>query len=170
MRDWVKKLGVPSGAVRYILRVPQIESIPVPEGSLLAEYGGPEDYRDCFARIVPGDVSLEQFIQRFYRSMAFLPERLILKAIRAPASSNDAIALARGDTDRFGVWKVAQRQENQILLESKSTGTASWLCIEPTEKGTRLIFGSWVGNLEQSGWRVLQTAHVWYSRELLSAV
>ncbi|WP_234033139.1 hypothetical protein [Erythrobacter rubeus] len=187
----------------------------MPPGSLLAAFGGPEDYRDCFIRDVPnvdgGEVSLAQFIERFYSSTAFLPERLILKALGTPASRADIRALARGETDRFGAWRVVERRDHnaggevaehgpagsasptgrpqarkgrgnrsaealrktrleEILLESKDTNTASWFAVEPRKDGTRLYFGSWVGGIDQSGWRGLMHAHVWYSRVLLGGV
>ncbi|EAQ28823.1 hypothetical protein NAP1_14528 [Erythrobacter sp. NAP1] len=159
-----------------------VTACDVPEGSLLAQFGGPEDYRDCFWRDVAGEVTLAQFIERFYSSTAFLPERLILKALRTPASSADIRALAKGETDRFGAWRLVERREArsssgavgrenaQVLLESKDTNTASWFCVEPREGGTRLYFGSWVGGIDQSGWRAMLAAHVWYSRVLLGGV
>ena len=58
-----------------------VTACEVPEGSLLAQYGGPGDYRDCFVREVPGEVSLEAYIERFYSSMAFAPERMILSLV-----------------------------------------------------------------------------------------
>ena len=59
----------------------KITACEVPEGSLLAQFGGPQDYRDCFCREVPGEVTLAQYIERFYSSMAFGPERVILRLI-----------------------------------------------------------------------------------------
>ena len=147
-----------------------VESTDVPEGSLLANYGGAQDYRDCFVREVPGEVSLGDFIERFYGSMAFLPERLVLKALDTRASRADARALANGRSEGFGVWEMVERRENEILLTSEPTGTASWLSVEPIAGGTRLYFGSWVGSIGQSGWKSLQAAHIWYSRELLASV
>lgn len=140
------------------------------EGSLLAEFGGPGDYRDCFARDVPGEVSLADFIERFYCSMAFLPERAVLGLIGGHSSSSDARAVARGEADRFGAWEVVARRDREALLNSKGTGTASWFAVEPLDHGTRLLFGSWVGNLDQSGWKAMLRPHVWYSRFLLGAV
>ncbi len=201
-----------------------ITACEVPEGSLLAGFGGPEDYRDCFCREVSGTVSLPEFIERFYCSMAFRPERVVLGLMGRGASDADARTLARGETDRFGVWEVVERrsahlsglvaehgerpasrkggveaegadgrrpparppagpegrgdrsadalrttktQTDEILLLSKGTGTASWLSVEPLEGKTRLLFGSWVGNLEQSGWRFMAKPHQIYSRMLL---
>ena len=204
-----------------------VTACEVPEGSLLAQYGGPGDYRDCFVRVVPGEVSLEAYIKRFYSSMAFAPERMILSLIgrsKGWNASADAIrALARGEADRFGAWEVIERRSGlvaehgerpasrkgdrpsagpegrgdrsadalrnkktrreEILLLSKDTNTASWLCVSPSDaavdktqrsssseavgRQTRLLFGSWVGGIEQSGWRAMLQAHVWYSRVLL---
>ncbi|QFT76645.1 hypothetical protein [Erythrobacter sp. THAF29] len=164
------------------MSVAKVTACDVPEGSLLAEFGGPEDYTDCFYRDVPGEVTLPEFIERFYRSTAFLPERLVLRAIGSNASPADARAVARGEAERFGVWRVVERRETQALLESKSTNTASWFAVEALGEGTRpsssseavgqtrLYFGSWVGNLDQSGWRSMLRAHVWYSRWLLGGV
>jgi hypothetical protein len=157
-----------------------VTACDVPEGSLLAAFGGPQDYRDCFAREVAGTVTLEEFIERFYCSMAFRPERMVLGLIGRGASNADAQALARRQADAIAVWKVVERREDEILLESRGTGTASWLAVEPLPAGpaatgqkiprTRLLFGSWVGNLEQSGWRVMRRPHQWYSRFLLGGV
>ena len=154
----------------------------VPEGSLLARYGGESDYRDAFCREVEGAVELPEFIERFYRSGSFLPERMVLHALTRNASSADARAIARGEAEEFGVWRMVERSDlssssaavgrrnAEALLESKDTGTASWFAVEPCESGTRITFGSWVGNLDQSGWKALQGAHVWYSKRLLAGV
>ncbi|MEO1221338.1 MAG: hypothetical protein AAFY42_08310 [Pseudomonadota bacterium] len=147
-----------------------VTAIDVPAGSLLAQFGKEGDYRDCFVRDVRGEVSLETYIERFYHSRAFLPERLILKALGKPASSADATAFARGETHRFGVWKLVERAETEMLALSKDTNTASWFSVETGAQGTRLYFGSWVGSIGESGWKALLKPHVWYSRELLGAV
>ena len=91
----------------------------------------------------------------------------MLGLIGRGASNTDARALARGETDRFAVWEVVERSPTEILLHSKDTGTASWLAVEAGADATTLYFGSWVGNLGQSGWRFMQQAHVMYSRVLL---
>ncbi len=148
----------------------KVQQTDVPEGSLLAEFGVDSDYRDCFVVKVPGTVTLAAFIERFYCSMAFRPERIVLGLIGGRSSSADAKAVARGESERFGVWKVVERQDRQALLESKGTGIASWFAVEPLERGTKLLFGSWVGNLEQSGWRSMLQPHLWYSKVLLGGV
>ena len=148
----------------------EITSCEVPEGSLLAQFGGPQDYRDCFSREVPGVVTLAQYIERFYSSMAFGPERMVLGLIGRGASAEDISAVANGEADRIMVWEVVERTPDQILLLSKDTNTASWLSVMPLDGQTRLYFGSWVGGIERSGWRVMLAPHVWYSRLLLGAV
>ena len=169
----------------------KVTACDVPEGSLLAGFGGPEDYRDCFYRDVPGEVSLSEFIERFYRSAAFLPERLVLRVLGTPASSADARAVARGEAERFGAWEMVERRsQSEALLHSKDTNTASWFKVEPVDGRsrpssssgceaqpqaepigqTRLYFGSWVGGIDKSGWRSMLRAHVWYSRWLLGGV
>ncbi|MEL7198121.1 MAG: hypothetical protein AAGL10_07375 [Pseudomonadota bacterium] len=145
-------------------------AIPVPQDSLLAGFGDADDYRDCFYRDAPGTVSLSHFIEQFYCSAAFIPERIILKLIAGPSSRRDAAAFAHGKADSFGVWKVVERQGNQALFHSRDTNTASWFAVEPREGATRLLFGSWVGGIDQSGWKSLLQAHVWYSRVLLGGV
>lgn len=164
----------------YTFPMARVTACDVPQGSLLAGFGEAGDYRDCFCRVVPGAVSLSDHIERFYCSMAFRPERLVLGLLGRGASNEDARALARGDTDRIAVWKVVERRDTQILLHSAGTGTASWLAVEvlgdPSSSSaavgqtarSRLFFGSWVGNLGQSGWRFLLHPHQWYSRVLLA--
>lgn len=191
-----------------------VSACHLPDDSLLARFGGPSDYRDCFVREVAGEVTLEQYIERFYCSLAFRPERIVLGLMGRNASNEDARKLARGETDRFGVWEVIGRRSadrkgdrppagpegrgdrsagseaeppkagqplretktpleaksnrlDEILLESKGTGTASWLSTQPAGDKTKLLFGSWVGNLEQSGWRIMQRPHQYYSQALL---
>ena len=116
------------------------------------------------------EVTLADYIERFYCSMAFRPERLVLGLIARGATDADARALARGETDRIAVWEVVERDDKQILLHAKGTGTASWLAVEPGPSSTRLLFGSWVGNLKQSWWRFTAHPLQWYSRALLAGV
>ena len=148
----------------------KVSAIPIPPSSLLAGFGGEHDYRDCFVREVPGEVPLSDLIERFYCSRAFRPERVVLGLIGKGATNEDARALARGEADGIALWSVVERRENEILLTAGITNTASWLAVEQGEGTTRLLFGSWVRKLDQSGWRFMRAAHDWYSRALLSAV
>ena len=84
----------------------------VPEGSLLAAFGGQrdekaQDYRDCFYRDVPGEVTLGEYIERFYCSAAFRPERL---APRLGADGADVLADAG-----FDAGEIAELQDAGVL-------------------------------------------------------
>ncbi len=109
----------------------KITAIPVPQGSLLAEFGPPPDsttqpYRDCFVRRETDAVTLEQFVERFYCSWAFRPERLALGLIGRGASSADARRLARGETENFAAWTVIDRRSaSDFLAEHGPEGSAS---------------------------------------------
>ncbi|WP_432201337.1 hypothetical protein ACRAQ7_03825 [Erythrobacter sp. W53] len=143
----------------------------VPSSSLLAGFGGPENYRDCFARDVPSAVSLSNFIEAFYTSAVFRPERLALGLIRRGANNADAAKLARGKAANFATWDVIERTETEILLRDFQGATASWLCAQPDGDGsTRLLFGSWLREPDRTIVRALIPFHVWYSRVLLGGV
>lgn len=103
----------------------RITACDVPEGSLLAGFGGPEDYRDCFCREMPGTVLLPEYIERFYCSIAFRPERLVLGLMGRGASNRDARALARGETDRIAVWEVVERRYASGLVAEHGERPAS---------------------------------------------
>ena len=145
----------------------KIEAVPLPDDSLLARFGAPEAYRDCFRREVPGQVSLEQFIERFYCSRAFRPERILLGLISKGASNLDAKRLANGEVQRFAAWNVVEHNDAEILLQDFRGTTASWLCVRPLETSTELLFGSWVGEPERGIVKALMPFHRWYSRVLL---
>ncbi|MEO1046340.1 MAG: hypothetical protein AAFX04_12935 [Pseudomonadota bacterium] len=148
----------------------KIDSIAVPPDSLLAEFGPTHAYRDCFARCVAGQVSLADFIARFYGSWAFRPERLILGLIGRGASDADAIRLANAEAQSFAAWNVVQRREREILLQDFRGTTASWLSVQHHGDSTTLLFGSWVGQPERATVKALMPFHRWYSRVLLGGV
>lgn len=157
-----------------IAKVTQIEP---PDGSLLAQFGDTGDYRDCFAREVSGEVTLNDLIVRFYTGAGFRVERMALGLIGHSANAQVARALARGEVDEIGVWKQVGRRDaepparSEIMLHSRGTGTACMLAVEPLPNAhTRLIFGSWVGDLDRSGWRFMERLHVWYSHLLLGSL
>lgn len=152
---------------RYILDMAKIESITVPQRSLLADFGPAEAYRDCFRREVPGQISLAQFIERFYCSAAFRPERVLLGLIGKGANDSNARAIASGTADSFAAWKVIERREDEILLQDFRGTTASWLSVKLHGDTTTLLFGSWVGEPERGIVKALMPFHRWYSRVLL---
>lgn len=156
--------------LRYILDMAKIESISVPEGSLLAEFGPPNAYRDCFTCDMPGSVSLEQFVERFYCSAAFRPERVVLGLIGRGASNGDARAVAQGDVESFAAWNVVSRRDDEVLLQDFRGATASWFSVRSIGTSTQLLFGSWVGEPDRGVVRALMPFHRWYSRVLLRGV
>ncbi|WP_298471282.1 hypothetical protein [uncultured Erythrobacter sp.] len=148
----------------------KVENITIPRGSLLAEFGPAEAYRDCFQCEVPGQVSLTQFIERFYCSVAFRPERIVLGLIGKGANNSDVQELASGAADSFAAWKVIERRDDEILLQDFRGTTASWLSVKPHDKTTTLLFGSWVGQPDRGIVKTLMPFHRWYSRVLLGGV
>src|SRR5271154_45861 len=96
---------------------------PVPEDSLLRTYrGGARPWRwgkygDCFSLIADREVSLSGFVFAFYSSWVFRPERwLLAAATRAPASDQEARAVADGSAATFAVWYVGERSATQLLM------------------------------------------------------
>ncbi|WOE75261.1 hypothetical protein [Alterisphingorhabdus coralli] len=154
----------------HIINMTSIESIPVPPDSLLAQFGPAHASRDCFARTVPGTVSLTDFVERFYCSWVFRPERLALGLIGHGASNADARQLAHGKAQRFSAWNVIERRDTEILLQDVLGATASWLAVQYHGETTTLLFGSWVGKPSQNRSRILGPFHRWYSRVLLGGV
>ncbi|WP_310531146.1 hypothetical protein [Novosphingobium sp.] len=152
----------------------------VPEKSLLAAYGRAGNYTDCFIAEVPGQVAFSRFVEAFYSSACFRPERFLLMALLGKRSSaQDIRALAAGQTDHFAAWTVEARTTNEVLLCDFQQATRSWLMAEPLEHGgTRLWFGSAVVLTGQTGARrtmgqmtfaALGWFHRIYSRALLWA-
>ena len=159
--------------------MPAIQARPLPPDSLLARHSRPGDHTDCYTIDVPGAVGLEAFVEAFYTSRGFLPERLFLYLLGRGATPADARTLARGETDRFAAWSVEARATSELLLLDYLGRTRSWLRAEPLPSGgTRLHFGSGiirregerVGDRAERGlFRLLLPLHARYSRLLLGA-
>jgi AcrR family transcriptional regulator len=159
--------------------VPPIRARPLPEASLLARHSRPGDHGDCYTVEVPGAVALEAFVEAFYTSRGFLPERLVLYLVGRGASAADARRLARAETDRFAAWRVEAREPRELLLQDWLGRTRSWLMVEPLAGGrTRLCFGSGIirregrglaARVERGLFRALLPGHAVYSRVLLGA-
>ena len=115
-----------------------------PEESLIAPFFEQAGcYADAFCAEVPTRQYLRDFVSAFYTTGLFRAERAVLGLLaRAPSSDADAMALAAGMTDRFAVWRVEARTEDQILLADASGRTKSWLHARPGANGTQLWFGS----------------------------
>ncbi len=154
-----------------------------PASSVLLDLHRSGSFTDCYALVVHCPVTLAQLVQAFYTSPWFKAERWVLKRFAAaPSTDQDVMHLASGQSDRFAVWRVVQRQADQVLLTERSGRTSSWLMVEPlsTEHGpsTRLYFGSAVtgrrnaqtGQVEFSRlFHALIGLHDFYSRRLLQA-
>jgi AcrR family transcriptional regulator len=159
--------------------VSAIQARPLPPDSLLARHSRPGDRTDCYTIDVPAAVGLEAFVEAFYTSRGFLPERLFLYLVGRGASAADARTLARGGTDQFAAWRVQARATSELLLLDYLGRTRSWLYAEPLPSGgTRLHFGSGIirrgsdgtGDRAERGlFRLLLPFHARYSRLLLSA-
>jgi len=135
-------------------------------------------YVDCYRVSYESPTSLAEFIEAFYSSPIFKLERGILGLVLPKgASDKDAHALGQGQTTRFAIWKVEERNGTEILL---ITGrTRSWLMVGPqtesNERGVTLLFGSAVFQPSGSGggmglpFNALLGFHKLYSKALLAS-
>jgi hypothetical protein len=119
----------------------------IPNNALSARYKKEGAFVDCYYIDIPNDVTLEQYIKAFYTTPPFKVERTILSIItRRSATDQDAAELALGNSERYSIWTVEDRDINQILLREFTGATRSCLMVEPsstdTEAMTRLFFGS----------------------------
>jgi hypothetical protein len=160
----------------------KVKQVPVPKGSFLDKVGQGEGvYTDCFEIGIAADVGFADYITAFYTSPLFKAERLILRLFaRAPSTDAEAQQVGSGETDRFALWRMVERGENQLLM--RAGRTSSWFMLvppSPAQTGeTTLMFGSVVmptidrrtGQPKLGrGFESLLWPHVFYSRLLLSA-
>ena len=156
----------------------QIYQTTPPTGSLIAPFTSLEGYYvDALCVHVPTRQYQRDFVSAFYTTRLFRLERFVLSTLaRTPTSDADAMALAAGMTDRFAVWTVEARREDEILLADASGRTKSWLHAAPEGQGTRLWFGSVVVPVMRKGkptlgpvFHTLEGVHKVYARLLLKA-
>lgn len=114
----------------------------LPAGALLEKYVAKGAYVDCFVTEVAANVSFARFVEAFYTSAAFRPERLVLALIGKASNDADVRRLAHEDAGAFAAWSVEARAHDQLLLCDFLSRTRSWLMASPLEGGTRLYFGS----------------------------
>lgn len=121
-----------------------IEKRQTPADSLLGKLSTTGTYTDCYTTVVLGQVTFPQFITAFYTTPLFRLERLILKLfVSKPSTDADVRQLADGEIEKFAVWHVENRSENEILMCDFLGRTRSWLMIvSVTATQTRLYFGS----------------------------
>jgi hypothetical protein len=155
----------------------------LPEDTLLYELRRRGCFTDCFTTAIPLTVTQAQFIEAFYTTPLFKAERLVLRVLAGRKSSDQqARELAHGNREAFAVWRVTQRNAEQILLTDETGRTSSWLMVLPSqaphEPGTRLYFGSAIRpkSIDERGrpqlggvFHALLGMHTVYSRRLLQA-
>lgn len=154
---------------------PGIVETPLPSNALLRRYDGGRGYSDCFAATVAGRVDQAAYVEAFYTTPLFRMERLVLAALLArPSTDAEALALAKGQSERFAAWTVEGREADQILLCDFQGATRSWLMSAPAGDGTTLYFGTAIvprrgGRRPSAGFRALVPFHRLYARALLAA-
>lgn len=151
-----------------------VTECPIPPSSLLAAYEKAEGhYTDCYGCDARGGVTLAAFIRAFYTQPLFRGERLVLRLLaHAPSSDVDVAALAEGQAERFAVWQVIGRTDDELLMQDRSGRTMSWLQVADGQ----LRFGSVVVPVAGRGGKLtlgpvfhsLLGAHKLYSRALLA--
>jgi hypothetical protein len=114
-----------------------------PPDAVLRKYAAEGAYTDCFATEIAASVPFAAYVEAFYTSAAFKPERAVLWLIGKPSSDADARRLARGEADAFAAWSVEARAPDQLLLCDFLSRTRSWLMVAPIDGGrTRFFFGT----------------------------
>ena len=154
---------------------------PVPAPSLLVRYVREGAFVDCYVADLALAVSHAEYVETFYTSRVFAPERLILKwLVSRPSTDVQARQLGEGAIDAFAAWQVEGRSSNELLLADFSGRTRSWLMTEPLAgaQGTRLYFGSAVVPIRDrktgrtrmgAGFHALLWFHRLYSKALLAS-
>jgi hypothetical protein len=148
----------------------------LPPDALLRKYVAEGAYADCYATEIETSVGFAEYVEAFYASAAFRPERLVLSCIGKPSSAAAVRRLARGEAETFAAWSVEGRAGDQLLLCDFLSRTRSWLMIAPIGGGVRLYFGSAVtpvgigtdGGRLAFPFNALLGFHRLYSRILLS--
>lgn len=149
----------------------------LPPDALLQAHAAAGAYTDCYAINAQRPVTHAEFVEAFYTTAVFRPERWLLATLLArPSSDAQARQLAQGGIDTFAAWTVERRAPNQLLLAAGRT--RSWLMTAtptaPDGAATMLYFGSAVvprRGSRRMGWSfsALLGFHRLYSRVLLQA-
>ncbi|MEO0389662.1 MAG: hypothetical protein AAF218_01850 [Pseudomonadota bacterium] len=144
-----------------------MRKIDVLDGTLLAPLARAEGvYTDAFE--TTGAASLAELVGAFYTQPLFRAERVVLAAFGARSNDLDVAALAKGQAERFAVWRVEARRADELLLADRFGTTMSWLSVGPRV----LRFGSAVVPGRGQGLslpvRAILPLHRGYSRLLLA--
>src|SRR5262245_22419080 len=111
-----------------------VRACALPPGALLQSYRASGAYADCYAADVPFQASHAAFVEAFYTTAAFRPERLLLAWFASrPSTDAQAAQLGRGEIEKFAAWKVEARAPDQLLLRDFTGRTRSWLMVAPVE-------------------------------------
>ena len=161
-----------SAQINRMIEVQEIA--PQSESFLGAVLQSRSVFADAYVAACDPGIGLKVFLRAFYTSKAFWPERVLLGLIKRGSTSQEALeAMIEGRSDRFGVWRVVQRDSTEILLRDTSGRTASWLAV----RDGQVMFGSIVyPRVDSSGtermgalfW-ALKGFHKAYSRVLLAS-
>lgn len=123
--------------------VGKITRCELPDGALLRKYAAKGAYTDCFAAEVAVRASFASYVEAFYSSAAFRPERWVLALIGKASNDADVRRLAHDGAQTFAAWSVEARTSDQLLLCDFLSRTRSWLMLAPVEGGgARLYFGT----------------------------
>lgn len=155
----------------------RITSCDLPDGALLRTYVGKGAYTDCFATDIKASAPLAAYVEAFYSSAAFRPERLLLALIGKSSNDADVRRLAHEGAESFAAWSVETSAQNQLLLCDFLSRTRSWLMVAPIDGGTRLYFGTAIvpvgfgsgGGRLGFPFNALLPFHKFYARVLLGA-
>lgn len=158
----------------------RIDHIPLPTDAFLARFQSQKGaHTDCYAIAVPRQVDLNSFVATFFDTWVFRLERKLLGLFaRKHSTQEDVKALASGASETLALWRLVERNEDQILLAVGNGPIRSWLMREETDVGTKLYFGSALLAATQDrrghpsiGFfaKALMGFHQLYSRILLSA-
>lgn len=88
-----------------------VRETPLPEGTMLANFVGPQDFVDCYAGETPLDV--ETIVARATEFPIWVKGLLLLRALAVLPFKLKGRSTSG---DRFGIFPVAGRAEDEILL------------------------------------------------------
>jgi len=124
-----------------------IEKCAIPPQALLSKYSLDGMYVDSYRTEIKGHVFLPVFVFAFYTTWFFKIEQFILTHIaKQPSNNIQAQKLADGAMDKFAVWNVESRNDNELLMRDIRGRTRSWFMVRHlgTQENarTQLYFGS----------------------------
>jgi len=124
-----------------------IEKCAIPPQGLLSKYSLDGMYADAYRIEIKGKVILPVFVFAFYTTWFFKIEQFILAHFaKRPSNNLQAQELADGAINKFAIWSVESRNDNELLMCDIHGRTRSWFMVRHlgTQENTRtqLYFGS----------------------------